>query len=180
MYQRFAFVLIRQRISTDKTTKHEKMVAPVDGHNTVDQFVSSTHGTAGEVFVSLPGNNNSIDSRVFSTTEQLPLAFPYTPDTSGGDNVLLGLGFIQSSSGAGVRSSSSTTYLASAVGRPNLTVLVNATVIKLVQSGNSSTGAPSFRTVQFVASPAPGNLTVGNVYSFSFIIPIYQTLTSHD
>ncbi|KAF4621592.1 hypothetical protein D9613_012602 [Agrocybe pediades] len=145
---------IRQYVS-----KHERMVAPVDGHDTSDQFVPSTHGTSGEVSISLPGSNNSIDSRVFATTQQLA-EFPYTPDTSGGDNTLLGLGFLQSSSSGGVRSSSSTTYLAAANSRPNLTVLVNATVIQLIQSGNSSTGAPSFRTVHFVASPAPGNLTV--------------------
>ena len=45
-------------------------------------------------------------------------------DTSGGDHSLLGIGFVQSSIGGEVRNSSSTSYLASANSRPNLTVLI--------------------------------------------------------
>ncbi|KDR79277.1 hypothetical protein GALMADRAFT_63161 [Galerina marginata CBS 339.88] len=146
--------------------KHEKLVPPADGHNTAGQVLPATHGTVGEVSVSLPGNNQSIDTRVFATTQQLA-EFPYNPDTSGGDNNLLGIGYLQSSAGGGIRSSSSTSYLAKANSRPNLTVLVNATVIKLVHTGNSTLGAPSFRGIQFVGSPAPGNLTVDTPFNIT-------------
>ncbi|KIM44803.1 GMC oxidoreductase [Hebeloma cylindrosporum] len=131
--------------------KHERFVPPIDGHNAPGQFIPSLHGFKGEVFVSLPGNNQTIDPRVLAATEQLP-EFPYNKDTSGGDHSLLGVGFLQSSAGGGVRSSSSTSYLAQANTRPNLTVLINATVLKLVQTGTGSLGAKSFRGVQFQRS----------------------------
>jgi choline dehydrogenase len=86
-----------------------------------------------------------------ATTEQLS-EFPYNEDTSGGDHSLLGIGFVQSSIGGGVRSSSSTSYLADANSRPNLTVLINATVVKLLQSGTKG-GLKSFQSVQFSSSP---------------------------
>jgi choline dehydrogenase-like flavoprotein len=86
-----------------------------------------------------------------ATTRQLA-EFPYNEDTSGGDHSLLGIGFLQSSIGGGVRSSSSTSYLANANSRPNLTVLINATVMKLLQSGTKG-ALKSFRSVQFSGSP---------------------------
>ncbi|KAF8958368.1 hypothetical protein BDZ97DRAFT_1923812 [Flammula alnicola] len=116
--------------------KHEKFVPPVDGHNTTGQFIPSLHGFKGEVSVSLPGNNQTIDPLVLQATKQLA-EFPFNEDTSGGDHSLLGIGFLQSSAGGGVRSSSSTSYLANANGRPNLTVLIDATVVKLLQTGTA-------------------------------------------
>jgi choline dehydrogenase len=86
-----------------------------------------------------------------ATTGQLS-EFPYNEDMSGGDHSLLGIGFVQSSVGGGVRSSSSTSYLANANSRPNLTVLINATVLKLLQSGTKD-DLKSFRDVQFSSSP---------------------------
>ena len=86
-----------------------------------------------------------------ATTGQLS-EFPYNEDTSGGDRSLLGVGFIQSTVGGGVRSSSSTSYLATANSRPNLTVLINATVGKLLQSGTKN-ALKCFRSVQFSSSP---------------------------
>lgn len=136
------------------------MVPPADNHNTTGQFVAADHGTAGEVSVSLPGSSSSIDARVIATTQQLA-EFPFNEDTSGGDHSILGIGFVQSSAGGGIRSSSSTSYLANANSRPNLVVLINATAILLPQTGNSSTGAPSFRSVQYTISQATGNLTIG-------------------
>ncbi|KIM43770.1 GMC oxidoreductase [Hebeloma cylindrosporum] len=138
--------------------KHEKIVPANDGHNTAGQFIPSLHGFDGEVSVSLPGFNLSIDARVMATTGQLP-EFPYNEDTSGGDHSLLGIGFVQSSIGKGVRSSSSTSYLANANSRPNLTVLINATVVKLLQSGKKG-ALKSFRSVQFSSSPDSVTMTV--------------------
>ena len=86
-----------------------------------------------------------------ATTGQLS-EFPYNEDMSGGDHSLLGIGFAQSSVGGGVRSSSSTSYLAHANSRPNLMVLIDATVIKLLQSGTKG-ALKAFRSVQFSSSP---------------------------
>ncbi|KAH9481208.1 Pyranose dehydrogenase 1 [Psilocybe cubensis] len=143
--------------------KHEKLVAPADGHSTVGQCDPADHGTDGQVFISLPGNNRTIDERILETTQQLA-EFPFNEDTGGGEHNLLGVGFIQSTIGSAARSSSSTAYLNSTViGRPNLVVLVNVTATALIQSGNSTNGLPSFRSVHYTASPPPGNLTLGQI-----------------
>ncbi|KDR79207.1 hypothetical protein GALMADRAFT_223444 [Galerina marginata CBS 339.88] len=139
--------------------KHEKFVPPVDGHNTTGQFIPSLHGFNGEVSVSLPGNNQTIDPRVLAATKQVP-EFPFNQDTSGGDHSVLGIGFLQSSAGGGVRSSSSTSYLAQANNRPGLTVVLNASVVKLVSTGNGLLkGNKAFRSVQFTSSPGSPKLT---------------------
>lgn len=92
---------------------------------------------------------------VIAATSQVP-GFPFNEDTAGGDNTLLGVGWLQSSAGGGVRSTSSSTYLADANKRPNLTVLINATVRKLVETGNGKHGNKAFRSVQFSPTPSPG------------------------
>jgi GMC oxidoreductase len=125
-------------------------VPPVDGHNTTGQFIPSLHGFNGEVSVSPPGFNLTSDTRAMATTGQLS-EFPYNEDTSGGDDSLLGISFIQSSIGKGVRSSSSTSYLANANTRPNLTVLINATVVTLEKTDTKG-ALKSFRSVQFRSS----------------------------
>ncbi|KAF4610054.1 hypothetical protein D9613_010669 [Agrocybe pediades] len=138
---------MRQYIS-----KTEKFVPPIDGHNTTGQFIPSLHGFNGEVLCSLPGGNQTIDSRVIATTQQLA-EFPFNQDTMGGDHSLLGVGWMQSTDGGGIRSSSSTSYLAQANSRPNLTVLINATVLKLIQTGTSGS-LKAFRSVQFANTGA--------------------------
>ena len=100
---------------------------------------------------------------VYQTTRQVA-EFPFLPDTSGGDTRFLGVGFLQSSAAGGVRSSSSTTYLANALGRPNLVVLLNATAIKVIQTANSS-GVPVMRGVQYIGSQPPGSTIAGNIPS---------------
>ncbi|KAF8194150.1 aryl alcohol oxidase [Pholiota molesta] len=89
--------------------RHEKLVPPADGHNTTGQIIPSLHGTNG----------------------MLPLAeFPYNGDMSGGDHSLLGIGWLKSSMAGGVRSSSSTTYLAAANGRPiSLSSSMRSTIV---------------------------------------------------
>lgn len=111
---------------------------------------------------SLPGYNQTIDPRVLATMQQLPDEFPFNHDMSGGDNSLLGFGFVKSSAGGGKRSSSSTTYLAAANSRPNLTVLINAHVQKLVQTGTTSSGLKIFKNVTFSSTPGKGTTPAGN------------------
>ncbi|KAH9481209.1 Pyranose dehydrogenase 3 [Psilocybe cubensis] len=142
---------------------HENLVASADFHNTIGQFDGSDHSKTGQVPISLPGSNQSIDTRVLATTQQLA-EFPFNLDTGGGDHSLLGVGFLISSAGNGTRSSSSTTYLnSSVINRPNLVVLVNVTATMLFQSGNSTNGLPSFRSLHYTATPPPGNLTLGTI-----------------
>jgi choline dehydrogenase-like flavoprotein len=132
-------------------TQHEDFTAPVDGHDTTGQYIPSLHYTTGVTKISLPGFNSSIDTRVMQTTGQLA-EFPYNEDMSGGSHSLLGVGFVQSAVGGGSRSSSSTSYLAQANSRPGLTVLINATVLKLVKTGTSAKGI-QFKSVQFASGP---------------------------
>ncbi|KAF9483366.1 alcohol oxidase [Pholiota conissans] len=139
--------------------KHEKLVPPADGHDTTGQIIPALHGTHGMLPVSMPANNQTIDPRVLLTTQQLSAEFPINHDMSGGDHSLLGIGWVKSSAAGGVRSSSSTTYLAAANSRPNLTVLINAYVTKLIQTGTASRKA--FRSVQFKNSPGTGTSPAG-------------------
>jgi hypothetical protein len=146
-------------------------VPPVDGHNTTGQLIPSIHGFNGVMGVSLPGFNESTDTRVMQTTGQLPSEFPYNEDMSGVDRSLLGLGFVPGAVNGGVRSSSSTSYLAQANSRPNLTVLINSTVQKVIETG-SIFGIKVFKSVQFTSSPgtsfAPGGeLRYNNEYTYS-------------
>lgn len=61
------------------------------------------------------------------------------------------VGWTLSSIGQGTRSSSATAYLSPALTRPNLDVLINAQVTKLVKTGVVA-GVPSFHSVQFATA----------------------------
>ena len=112
-----------------------------------DEYIASLHSYTGELDVSLPVWTQATDARVVATTQQLA-EFPYNQDISGINNNMLGIGWAQSSMVDGARASSSTSYLASANDRPNLTVLINAMVSKLLPT-NTPSGVKSFRSVQF-------------------------------
>ncbi|KAF9475186.1 alcohol oxidase [Pholiota conissans] len=133
---------------------HEKMVAPTDGHDTTGQYIPGNHGTNGKLGVSLPGNSQTIDAKVIATTSLLT-EFPFNPDTGGGS--VLGIGWAQSSIAAGVRTSSSTGYLRPVLSRPNLSVVLNATVRKLIPNAPVN-GLPSFNGVQFGSFNGPAFL----------------------
>ncbi|KAF4616043.1 hypothetical protein D9613_011414 [Agrocybe pediades] len=128
---------------------HEKFVPPADGHNTTGQFIPEKHGFKGVTSISLPGNSQGIDARVLSTLDELKSEFPFNPDMGGGD--ILGIGWAQSSIGNGTRSSSSTSYLRDANSRPNLHVLIHATVTKLIPNGFKN-GRVSFGGVMFTST----------------------------
>ncbi|KAH6896383.1 hypothetical protein BKA70DRAFT_754273 [Coprinopsis sp. MPI-PUGE-AT-0042] len=131
-------------------TRHEKFVAPVDGHDTTGQYTPSLHSTTGVLPKSLPGYSFAVDGRVIATTQELSEEFPFNEDMGGGD--VLGLGWVQSSIGGGVRSNSASTYLEAAKNRPNLDVLVSHQVTKLSSVGTVR-GKPSFRGVHFASGP---------------------------
>ncbi|KAJ7353650.1 alcohol oxidase [Mycena albidolilacea] len=128
--------------------KNEKWSPPEDHHKTEGQFNPVVHSTHGLTAVSLGGSEWPIfTSGVIQTTKELPDEFPYNLDTNSGKP--LGLGWLQSTIGNGVRSSSATAYLAPEfIRRKNLDVLLHAQVTKLVHPSNVS-GKLSFGGVQF-------------------------------
>ncbi|KAF9530999.1 hypothetical protein CPB83DRAFT_892268 [Crepidotus variabilis] len=131
--------------------KHEKIVPPNDGHDTTGQYIPANHGTTGMLSVSLPGNSQVIDAKVTAASQQLAAEFPYMNDTATPEKII-GIGWTQQSIGGGVRSSSSTSYLRSANSRPNLSVLINAQVTRLLPTGIEN-GKLAFRGVMFANGP---------------------------
>ncbi|KAJ7224974.1 hypothetical protein B0H12DRAFT_1267887 [Mycena haematopus] len=123
--------------------KNEDYGPPADHHNTAGQYNPAVHSTTGINGVSLSGFPTPIDSRVFQTTTQLS-GYPFNLDMNSGSPI--GIGWGQATIKNGARSSSATSYLAPQyLARPNLYVLLNARVTRVLQT---SPGA--VRTVEFV------------------------------
>ncbi|KAF8661637.1 hypothetical protein AX16_001279 [Volvariella volvacea WC 439] len=125
--------------------KNEQIVDPVDGHDTTAQWDPSVHGTEGPVLVTVPNEPTTIDQRVIDTLSELS-EFPFNLDMNSGS--VLGVGWTQSTTGGGRRSSSSTAYIHPNINRPNLHVLVNARVTTLLRTGFKN-GRPLFGAVEF-------------------------------
>ncbi|KAF7307847.1 hypothetical protein MKEN_01145000 [Mycena kentingensis (nom. inval.)] len=119
-----------------------------DKHDTRGEFEPSVHSTHGINSVSLPGfQYETFSKHILQTTKELP-EFRYNIDYNSGKP--LGLGWLQSTIGDGMRSSSATSYLADHfLERKNLDVLLNAQVSKLVLSRDATRGKPSFSGVEF-------------------------------
>ncbi|KAF9531000.1 hypothetical protein CPB83DRAFT_850001 [Crepidotus variabilis] len=135
--------------------KHERFIKPAEvADGTAKGYIEEDRGTDGMVPISLSTYRKPFDDLVLSVTRELPEDFPFNPDTSGGDNTL-GLGWVRQSIANGTRQSSSTTYLRSAASRPNLFVLIETQVLKLLPTGNSG-GKPAFRGVLLSSTnPSP-------------------------
>lgn len=126
--------------------KNERWTTPADLHNTTGEFNPSVHGYDGINYVSLAGYVTSFDYRVMKATTELPDEFPFNLDMNSGYQ--LGIGWAPFTIGGGERSSSARTYLAPQfLARPNLHVLVNSRVSRVLQTG-SHDGVPSFRGVE--------------------------------
>ncbi|KAG6853037.1 hypothetical protein C0991_007330 [Blastosporella zonata] len=129
--------------------KSEKWNTPTDNHNITGQFNPSVHGFNGLAGVSLPNFPTPIDPMVINATQQLGGEFTFNQDYNSGKP--LGVGWAQSTTLKGQRSSSSSAYLApSFLRRPNLTVLVNTQVSRLLKTSGGST--PTFLGVEFRGS----------------------------
>ncbi|KIJ49389.1 GMC oxidoreductase [Sphaerobolus stellatus SS14] len=134
--------------------KNEQWTAPTDGHNATGEFNPAVHGFHGINSVSLAGFPSPIDSMVIQTTQQLPEEFPFNLDTNSGKP--LGLGWFQSTIKKGVRSSSATSYLAPEfLSRPNLHVLLNARVTRLLKTSQGNQRL-AFQQVEFSQSGPKG------------------------
>ncbi|KAJ8517250.1 hypothetical protein ONZ45_g5543 [Pleurotus djamor] len=118
---------------------------PADGHDTTGEIDPDVHGI-GPVKVSLPGFSSELDSRVINTSKNSGSRFPFNEDINGGQ--LIGFGFLQASINTSTRSSADTAYLEPVLSRPNLYVLPNAQVTRLLETDPSSR-LPDFRTVEF-------------------------------
>ncbi|KAF7377822.1 GMC oxidoreductase [Mycena sanguinolenta] len=128
--------------------KNEKWTPPVDHHDTRGEYNPAFHSTTGINSVSLSALNWPIFSQhVIETTRELPDEWPFLLDMNSGKP--LGLGWLQSTIGGGMRSTSATSYLGPEfINRPNLHVLLHAQVSKLVDPGREN-GKLTFAGVQF-------------------------------
>ncbi|KAF7374315.1 Pyranose dehydrogenase 3 [Mycena sanguinolenta] len=126
--------------------KNEKWTAPADGHSGAGEFDPAVHGHNGVNSVSLSGYPwPASDTRIIQTTKDLPNEWAFVLDMNAGVN--LGVGWLQSTIGDGGRSSSATSYLGPQyISRPNLHILVNAQVSRVLQSTENSL---HFNAVEF-------------------------------
>ena len=114
------------------------------------RFDPAVHGFHGITTVSLADITRETDHRVLETLQEFNDTFPFNIDTNSGHQ--LGVGWAQSMIKDGKRSSSATSYLGPQfINRPNLHVLVNAQVTRLVQTGLKNK-KPTFLAVEFAAS----------------------------
>ncbi|KAF8078191.1 GMC oxidoreductase-domain-containing protein [Lyophyllum atratum] len=112
--------------------RNEIFIPPADHHDTTGEYNPSFHSVEGINSVSLPGYPQAINGRVIQTTSDLD-EFPFNRDMNSGN--LLGLGWLQATIKGGSRSSSATSYLAPRfITRPNLHILLNAQVTRVLTS----------------------------------------------
>ncbi|KAI0770378.1 alcohol oxidase [Fomes fomentarius] len=124
--------------------KIDKITPPPDNHNTSGQYDPKIHYT-GPVSISLPGYSLPTDALVINTTHQLADEFPFNLDYNSGNP--LGLSWVQSTIENGHRVTSATSYIAQALVRPNLDVVVNTRVTKVFPVGEED-GKPVIRGVE--------------------------------
>ncbi|THH18790.1 hypothetical protein EW146_g2256 [Bondarzewia mesenterica] len=129
--------------------KMEKLTPPADHHNTVGEIDPRLHGTSGPVGFSLPGHLLPTDDRVLNASAELSDDFPFNLDFNSGNTI--GISWIQNTIEDGERVDAATAYIAPALSRSNLDVLVNTHVTRVIQTGTQS-GIPIFRGVQLAQS----------------------------
>ncbi|TBU50173.1 alcohol oxidase [Dichomitus squalens] len=131
--------------------KIEHFVPPVDHHNTSGQIDIQIHGTRGPLNITVNNTPYPMDSHVINTTQELGDEYPFNIDMNSGHP--LGIGWAQSATGNGMRSSASSSYIRPVLSRPNLDVLVNTVATKLLRSGHDNvTGVPVFSGVEVAQS----------------------------
>ncbi|KAG6856155.1 hypothetical protein H0H87_007010 [Tephrocybe sp. NHM501043] len=127
--------------------KSERLTPPADNHNTQGQIDPTIHGKNGNLAVSLSGFPVPIDQKIVTATKQLGGDFKFNLDLNSGQP--LGISWLQTivDGRTGIRGSSANGYLAPEfLRRPNLDVLVNAQVSRLLQTSGK---VPAFRGVEF-------------------------------
>ncbi|THU83652.1 aryl-alcohol-oxidase from pleurotus Eryingii [Dendrothele bispora CBS 962.96] len=117
--------------------KNEKFTPPADGHNTSGQYDPFVHSLTGTNAVSLAGFPYTVDSIALLASQQLGGPFEFNLDYNSGFS--LGFSWVQFTINGANRSSSAVSYLDPALVRPNLHVLVNARVLRILPD-NTATG----------------------------------------
>ncbi|KAL4243738.1 GMC oxidoreductase family protein [Abortiporus biennis] len=138
--------------------KSTSFVRPTPSNNRLGH-VNSLARSGGPVHVSINGVETGIDDYIFNTSVSLGGRFFFNIDYNAG--ISLGTGFIQSSNGGGQRNSAATAYLHPAELRPNLDILINTQVTRLLTQSDANSTTPIFRTVEF-AQDASGPRSVVN------------------
>lgn len=146
--------------------KNDRLVPSQDGHDTTGQVDPKVHGN-GPLAVSLPNFPSDLDGHVIQTTKELE-GYEFNLDMNSGNTIGIGekslplnkvgllmtvlVGWVQSTIKNGRRASSATAFLGPNLKRPNLDVLINSTVTRLIQSGIKD-NKPQFKTVEFATGP---------------------------
>ncbi|KAJ7258157.1 pyranose dehydrogenase [Mycena rebaudengoi] len=108
--------------------KSEIMTVPVDHHNTTGQFDPKLHGKNGPLGVTVGGFSQDIDALVMGRVDNTQ--FPFIEDYQDGSPI--GLGWVQTTIRNGTRANAATAFLDTAAGRPNLDVVINTRVLRVV------------------------------------------------
>ncbi|KAF7356033.1 Aryl-alcohol-oxidase from pleurotus Eryingii [Mycena venus] len=128
--------------------RNEHWTPPVDNHNQTGQFNPTVHGFHGINAVSLSGFLFPIDGMIQQVTQELSDEFPFNLDYNSGSP--LGVSWSQATIKHGKRSSSFTSYLGPEfIGRPNLHVVLNTQVTRIIQTSQSPV---TFKMVEFAES----------------------------
>ncbi|KAF9075441.1 aryl-alcohol oxidase [Rhodocollybia butyracea] len=134
--------------------RNERWTTPADHHNTTGQYDPAIHSLTGINAVSLAGFPQSINENIIQASTELGGIFDFNLDMNSGTP--LGLGWLQATIDGGSRSSAATSYLGPRfINRPNLHVLVNTRVTRILQDKSSALldGLHALTTVEFAHSP---------------------------
>ncbi|KAJ4465690.1 hypothetical protein C8J55DRAFT_528227 [Lentinula edodes] len=127
--------------------KIENLSPPADNHSIIDEIDVPIHGSGGPVSFSLPGQLLPTDERAINASSELSTEFPFNLDYNSGDTI--GLGWTQATVGPVLlHENNAAAYLIPAMSRPNLDIIVNSQVTKILQTGTKD-GQPVFSAVQF-------------------------------
>ncbi|KIJ56322.1 GMC oxidoreductase [Sphaerobolus stellatus SS14] len=131
--------------------KGETWTPPADHHNTAGQFDPRYHGFTGPLSVGVNGYHIAAADLAVKVTHELPQQFPYVVDHNSGKP--LGVGSLHFTIDSYRRDSAATAYLGPRfLSRPNLHVLINSRVLRVLKSGTHG-GKPSFNSLVFSQSP---------------------------
>ncbi|KAF5312003.1 hypothetical protein D9619_002492 [Psilocybe cf. subviscida] len=138
--------------------KSEHFIAtPAQGPVVVGNSNPSLHGN-GPVQVSLPAFSLLLDQLVVKAAKVLGGRFPFNLDMASGN--MVGFGLAQSVIDAsGKRSSSATAYIKPASARPNIDILLQSQVTRLIQT-ETTNKIPSFKKVELATGPSAKRFTV--------------------
>ncbi|KAI0333807.1 FAD/NAD(P)-binding domain-containing protein [Cubamyces sp. BRFM 1775] len=135
----------------------ERLVSPIDGHDTTGQVDPAIHGTQGAINITVPNSRFPTDGPIINAAQEIGGDFQLIEDYNSGDPLGLGMRlryaetWLQGANGNGIRNDAATAYLAPALSRPNLDVLVETQVTKVIQTGTNGS-KPMFRGVEFAQS----------------------------